>query len=213
MSRKRYEDLTPRARRRLLTAALLRSGVSVALLLAVYYRAPLDRSLDPRTWIEFLIGLLAFGAVLAWQVRAILESRMPRLRAIQAVAVGLPLFLLLFASAYVVMAQNAPQSFSEKLSRTDALYFTVTVFATVGFGDIVPLSQVARIVTMIQMIMDLIAVGLVAKVVLGAVQVAVHRHQTEPAAPVSGAPGERAPGEHRPMAGEAADGRLETRGG
>jgi voltage-gated potassium channel len=65
-------------------------------------------------------------------VRAILESGMPRLRAIRAVAVGLPLLLLLFTSTYVVIARNAPQSFTEELSRTDTLCFTVTVFATVG---------------------------------------------------------------------------------
>jgi voltage-gated potassium channel len=104
--------------------------------LVVYYRAPLDRPLDPETWIEFTIGLPAFGAVLAWQVRAILESGMPRLRAIRAVAVGLPLLLLLFTSTYVLIARNAPQSFTEELSRTDTLCFTVTVtvtvFATVG---------------------------------------------------------------------------------
>jgi voltage-gated potassium channel len=183
MSRKRYEDLKPAVRRRSAIASLLRSGVSVAVLLIVYYRAPLDGPLDSATWIEFAIGLLTFGAVLAWQVRAILESDVPRLRAIQAVAVGLPLLLLLFASTYVVIDRNAPQSFTEELSRTDALYFTVTVFATVGFGDIAPLTDVARIVTMIQMLMGLIAVGLIAKIVLGAVQVAVRRREPEPAGP------------------------------
>jgi hypothetical protein len=76
-----------------------------------------------------------------------------------------------------VIARNMPDSFTEALSRTDALYFAVTVFATVGFGDIAPRSEVARIVTMIQMIVGLIAVGLVAKIVLGAVEVAVRRRE------------------------------------
>jgi hypothetical protein len=147
----------------------------VAALVIVYYLAPLDHPLDPIIWIEFVVGLLVFGAVIAWQVRAILGSDVPRLRAIQAVAVGLPLLLLLFASAYVVIAHNAPGSFTESITRTDALYFTVTVFATVGFGDIAPSSEIARIVTMLQMIMDLIAIGVIAKIVLGAVQVAVRR--------------------------------------
>jgi voltage-gated potassium channel len=208
MSRKRYEDLTPAVRRRLAIASLLRAGVSVAVLLVVYYRAPLNGPLDSGTWIEFAIGLLVFGAVLAWQVRAILESDIPRLRAIQAVAVGLPLLLLLFASTYVVINRDAPQSFTEELSRTDALYFTVTVFATVGFGDIAPLTDVARIVTMIQMLMGLIAVGLIAKIVLGAVQVAVRRRETDPAGPAARAPA----GPESPLR-DAADGGGEPRGG
>jgi hypothetical protein len=50
------------------------------------------------------------------------------------------------------------------------LYFTVTVFATVGFGDIVGVSQTARTVSMIQMVAGLVLVGLIARVMLGAVQ-------------------------------------------
>jgi voltage-gated potassium channel len=167
--------MTPAARRRVVTVSLLRSGATVVVLVVLYYLNPLDRSLDAGTVIAFAIGLLAFACVVAWQVRGILSSDVPRFRAIQAVAVDLPLLLLLFASTYVVISHNASASFSEAPSHTDALYFTVTVFATVGFGDIVPRSEVARIVTMTQMMMGLIAVGLVAKIVLGAVQVAVRR--------------------------------------
>lgn len=65
------------------------------------------------------------------------------------------------------------------LGRTDALYFTVTVFSTVGFGDIAPRSEFARIITMIQMITGLLVVGLVTKILLGAMQTAVQRRAGE----------------------------------
>jgi voltage-gated potassium channel len=175
MTRRRYEDLTPRARRRLVTLSLLRSAASVTLLVVVYYKAPLDASLDTASWIEFGVALLAFAVMIAWQVRAIISSDLPRLRAIQAVAVGLPLLLLIFASTYIVIARNQPDAFTEALSRTDSLYFTVTVFATVGFGDIAPKTELARVVTMIQMLLGVIVVGLIAKIFLSAVQVAVRR--------------------------------------
>jgi len=175
MTRRRYEDLTPRARRRLVTLSLLRSAASVTLLVVVYYKAPLDASLDTASWIEFGVALLAFAVMIAWQVRAIISSDLPRLRAIQAVAVGLPLLLLMFASAYIVIAGNQPGAFTETLSRTDSLYFTVTVFATVGFGDIAPKTELARVVTTIQMLLGVIVVGLIAKIFLSAVQVAVRR--------------------------------------
>jgi hypothetical protein len=175
MTRRRYEDLTPRARRRLITLYLLRSAASVTLLVVVYYKAPLDASLDTASWIEFGVALLAFAAMIAWQVRAIISSDLPRLRAIQAVAVGLPLLLLIFASTYIVIARNQPDAFTEALSRTDSLYFTVTVFATVGFGDIAPKTELARVVTTIQMLLGVIVVGLIAKIFLSAVQVAVRR--------------------------------------
>jgi voltage-gated potassium channel len=179
VTRKHYDELTPAARKRLVVASLLRAGASVTVLVLVYYTIPLDRPLNAATWIGFGLGLLAFAAVIAWQERAILASDVPRLRAIQAVAVGLPLLLLLFASTYLRMSRASPDSFSEALGRTDALYFTVTVFATVGFGDIAPRSELARILTMIQMLTGLVVVGLVAKILLDAVQTAMRRRQSE----------------------------------
>ena len=89
--------------------------------------------------------------------------------------------LLLFAATYVLIARDDPDSFSEMLSRTGALYFTLTVFATVGFGDIAPRSDVARILTMIQMIIDLVVVGLIAKILFRAVDVAKQRRENEAA--------------------------------
>lgn len=179
MTRKRYDELTPAARKRLVVTSLLRAGASVTVLVFVYYTVPLDRPLDAATWIGFVLGLLAFAAIIAWQVRAILASDVPRLRAIQAVAIGLPILLLLFASTYLRISRDAPDSFTEALGRTGALYFTVTVFATVGFGDIAPRSELARVLTMIQMLTGLVVVGLVAKVLLNAVQTAVRRRESE----------------------------------
>jgi voltage-gated potassium channel len=157
--------------------ALLRSGAVVAIMVVVYYALPLDQRLSFVTGIEFAVGLLALTAAVTWQVLAVLNSSTPGLRAIAAVAVGVPGFLLLYAAVYVLIVTSAPQSFTEPLTRTDALYFTVTVFSTVGFGDIAPRSELARIVVTAQMLTGLVAVGVVAKIVLGAVQVAVHRRQ------------------------------------
>lgn len=173
----RYDELSRSARRRLVAAALLRATASSALLLVAYYAAPLDRQLDAGTGIWFVLGLAFVAVLVIWDARAIAASAVPRMRAVQAVAIGLPALLVVFAATYVVIASNQPGSFTEELSRTDALYFTVTVFATVGFGDIAPRTDVARIVAMVQMLVGLIVVGLVAKILLGAVQVAVRRSE------------------------------------
>jgi hypothetical protein len=55
------------------------------------------------------------------------------------------------------------------MTRTNALYFTVTVFATVGFGDITAKTEAARLVVTGQMLIDLIILGLGARVIVGAV--------------------------------------------
>jgi len=190
--KRRYEDPSRAARRRAILLSLLRSTASVTVLVALYYQAPLDRALDAGTAIRIMLGMVALVGVLTWQVRAIVHSRTPRLRAIEVLAVGLPALLLSYAWIYVLISGNQAGSFTENLGRTDALYFAVTVFATVGFGDIAPKSDLARVVTMTQMLTGLVAVGFVAKIVLGAVQVAVERRgeaAADPPAASTPAPG------------------------
>ena len=70
------------------------------------------------------------------------------------------------------MAADDPSNFTvETLTRTDSLYFTVTIFSTVGFGDISPASEGARILVTAQMILDLIVLGLGIRILVGAVDV------------------------------------------
>ena len=106
----------------------------------------------------------------------------------EAVATTLPLFLLVFAAAHYLLELNQPGSYSEPLTRTDALYFVITIFATVGFGDITPVTETARIVTTVQMLGDLIMVGIIARVLLGAVQVGLRRKRSSepPGRPLDG---------------------------
>jgi voltage-gated potassium channel len=78
-------------------------------------------------------------------------------------------FLLLFAATYVVLSGSDPGSFTERLGQVDSLYFVVTVLATVGFGDIAPVTEVARVLVTAQMVGDLVLIGLVLRVFLTAV--------------------------------------------
>ncbi|MCW2533265.1 MAG: hypothetical protein JWP62_2835 [Blastococcus sp.] len=160
-------------------SAVLHSAVSVCLLVAAYYAAPLDRPLDRGTGLLFGGALLLFAVLVAHQVRGILRSRRPRLRAIRALIVGVPLLIVVFAATYCTVDAQQAGAFSEPLSRTDGLYFTVTVFATVGFGDITPISQLARVLVTTQMLVGLLTVGVIAKVVFGAVQVAESRRSQQ----------------------------------
>ena len=105
---------------------------------------------------------------MVWEVRAIAGSRYPGLRAAETLGLILPLFLVLFASTYFVMERASAASFTEPLTRTDALYFTVTVFSTVGFGDITAKSETARVVLIVQMLADLAFLGAGIRVLVGA---------------------------------------------
>ena len=106
--------------------------------------------------------------VVVLQTRAIARSPYPRLTAITAVAFSIPLFVLLFATAYFLMEQASSNAFSASMTRLDALYFTVTVLTTVGFGDISARSELARALTTVQMVADVLLIALVVRVLLDA---------------------------------------------
>jgi hypothetical protein len=120
--------------------------------------------------VRLLLELVVLVLVLGWQIREVTRSPHPVLRGVEAVVISVPLLVLTFAATYVVVDHNSPGSFTEALSRLDAAYLSVTILATVGFGDITPVSDVARSLVMSQMLVDLAFVGLVAKVLVGAVR-------------------------------------------
>lgn len=162
--------------RRDAVAWTLRTVAALVFLLVAYYQAPLDQPLTATTGLLFAGSLLLLALALVVQVRAILFSETPVLRAVRTLVIGMPMLLVVFAATYVTIAGEQPGAFSEPLSRTDGLYFTVTTFATVGYGDISPVTELARVVVTIQMVVGIIAVGLIAKVVLGAVNLARARN-------------------------------------
>jgi len=154
---------------------VLRVAGSVTALFVLYYLLPLDHASEPIAITMLVIGLAAFVTLVTFQVRWIIRSRFPGLRALEALAISIPLFLLLFASTYAVLADLAPGSFNQPMTHTNALYFTVTVFATVGFGDISAQTATARLLVTGQMMTDLIILGVGARVILGAVRLSRQR--------------------------------------
>ncbi|WP_107358030.1 potassium channel family protein [Streptomyces agglomeratus] len=173
---------SPRAphRRRRAAAASVGRALSVSAgLVTAYYLLPLDGRTTSATWAILVCGLLAVVLVFTWEARAIVRSPHPRLRGAEALAATLAVYLVLFACAYYLLERSAPGSFSEPLTRTDALYFTLTTFSTVGFGDITADSQTGRVVTMVQMTGGLLLVGVAARVLASTVQAALRRQGRE----------------------------------
>jgi hypothetical protein len=98
MEEPRLDGLDPASRRALYRRALVRPLLTVTALVALYYLLPLDRWHDPLTVVAIAGGLLAVVGLGALQVRAILRARYPAVQAVEALAVAVPLFLLLFAA-------------------------------------------------------------------------------------------------------------------
>jgi voltage-gated potassium channel len=157
--------------------------LSMAILGAMYFLVPTK---DPGQgsdlpWLVLELGL--FAVVVAIQVPAIIHAKFPILRAAITLGVLVPLYLLVFARLYLSSSLSDSGAFNESLDLATALYFTVTVFATVGFGDIVAKSDSMRMVVTAQMLINLVVVGAFIRVLVSAARRGVEtRGETRTAA-------------------------------
>jgi hypothetical protein len=78
--------------------------------------------------------------------------------------------LLLFAGIYLGISGQDPAAFSERLDHVGALYLSTMVATTIGFGDIAARSDGARIALMLQMVADVVVLGVAAKIALAAMR-------------------------------------------
>ncbi|GAA1006011.1 potassium channel family protein [Streptomyces thermogriseus] len=153
-------------------SALVTTGLVIA-----YYLLPPDGGRTGTTTVLFSLGLVGVAPVFAWEALVVTRSPYPRLKAVEALALTLPLSSPLFATAYHLLGRTAPDSFSESLTRTDSLYLALPAFTTVGYGDITAQSQTARVLTMVQMAVGLLFVGVAAHVLTDAVRAGLRQQQ------------------------------------
>ena len=157
-----------------LVASVLRAALSAGILLAAYFLVPVNRSRHAGSLIRD-VGVMArlgvaaaiFIVVLMLEIRGITKAKHPMLRAGVAMSIVIPLFLIFFAWIYLNMSNSDSHTFNLAMSHMEALYFTVTVFSTVGFGDITPHTDLARLVTTVQMLADLAVIAIVVRLILG----------------------------------------------
>jgi voltage-gated potassium channel len=142
--------------------------VSIVVLGAMYFLVPTQNPGQGSDLPWLLIELGLFAVVVTLQIPAIVNAKFPILRAAITLGVLVPLYLLVFARVYLSSSLSDPGAFSESLDHATALYFTVTVFTTVGFGDIYAKSDSLRLVVTAQMLINLIVVGAFIRVLVSA---------------------------------------------
>jgi voltage-gated potassium channel len=119
--------------------------------------------------VAFMVFMgVVFLLYLRWQVHSIHRSATPQARWIESLIVLGFLFVSVFARSYRILDVANEHAFSEHLGALGSYYYAVTVFSTVGFGDITPKLDLARVFTMVQMIGNLALIGLVVKVLASA---------------------------------------------
>lgn len=164
----RLADLDPTSRRR----AMLRCGLTIAaawvIVIGAFYVAPIGHESSLRAVVRLGADIALIGAVFAWQIRRISVAELPELRAIEALGIVIVLFLVAFSGIYLGMSHESPLTFTQRLDQAKALYFTITIFSTVGFGDITPRTDPARLVVAAQMLLDLAIIGAVVRLIFNA---------------------------------------------
>ena len=159
---------------------LLRVTLSLSLLSVAYYLIPTSSPGEGSDVPWLILELVIFGVIVGVQVPAIVKAKYPILRAVEAMAILIPLYLLIFARIYLSTSLNDPSAFTQPLDNTTALYFTVTVFATVGFGDIVAQTNSMRLLVTLQMLLNLAVLGVVIRLLTSAARRGVARRGDQP---------------------------------
>ncbi|MFJ3106063.1 potassium channel family protein [Streptomyces sp. NPDC086835] len=123
------------------------------LMTVAYFLLPLEELGPDRpavSWTLFALALVSIALLLLFQVRDVLTQR-PGTRPGVAIPLLMCLSVLVFSGAYHTLARESGE-FTGLSTRIDALYFTVVTLATVGYGDIHPRGQSARMVTVLQIL-------------------------------------------------------------
>jgi Kef-type K+ transport system membrane component KefB len=139
--------------------------VHVTGLVVVFLVVPVNKE---RWWLGIVIGLLIIVGSVPLTVKRINRvgtSHEPYLEAGLAVVMMIALIVIGFASIYAALSRHG-EEFADIHTKLDAVYFTITTLATVGYGDIAPTGQVARAVAIIQMVVDILVIGVAARLAM-----------------------------------------------
>ncbi len=146
--------------RRLLVAAMGRVLGVVAVTLLVYFLVPVEgEGAATAAAVGACVGIATILTVFARQISRVSRSRRPVLAAVEALVLVFGLFLCFFALLYVSVSTSDPQAFTQDVDKVAGIYFTTTVLTTVGFGDISPVSDTARVLVTLQMVLGMVLIG------------------------------------------------------
>lgn len=164
----RLADVDTHTRRLAVAKAVFTVALSWVLIVGAYFLLPIGHESSLRALLRLGADIALVGGVFAWQIGRINSAELPELRVVEALGIVIVLFLVLFSAIYLSMSHEAAATFNQPLDHARALYFTITIFSTVGFGDITPRTDPSRLIVAAQMLLDLAIIGVVVRVLFNA---------------------------------------------
>ena len=137
----------------------------VAAATAVYYVLPVPGRMHESSWaVMFFLGAAMLGALILAAVRRLLRAGEDA--RIRGLILLLTLTVLFFSWSDESLAR-LPGQFTLLSTKTDSLYFNISTLATVGFGDVHPVGQLARAAVTVQIVFNLVFLGAAVSLITG----------------------------------------------
>jgi voltage-gated potassium channel Kch len=154
-------------------------GLAIAALVITYLVVPEPVRVDAAwVYVAAAVGLLlAYIVLTATGVRRLAAARYPLVAGALLVLLMITVIILGYSYTYLALAAQSDGAFSQPLSKVSAVYFTVTVLTTVGFGDITPAIDLARLLVTSQMLLGLTVISLGAKLIVQSTRSARRKQQ------------------------------------
>lgn len=157
---------TRRSRRNILTLASV---------VVVYYALPVGQFPSGIAVAVSVLGLLTGVTLLAWSIVRQAQRLVHSDADDSSVRLDSLIFLVylvvpLFALGYFALERGDGSQFESLSTKTDALYFTLSTLATVGFGDVHATGELARGLVTIQIAFDLVFVAALVSLLTGQIR-------------------------------------------
>ena len=145
--------------------------LTIVVPVVAYFLVPLDKEFG-----ELIAAMLVIAAAASLipisirQAQRVLTSPDPLFDAMRCIVSALVFLVVAFSSAYFVLAANYDNQIAGLETKLDAIYFTITILATVGFGDISATGQTARGIVSGQMVVNFAVLAVSLRVVTWALK-------------------------------------------
>ena len=134
--------------------------VAVTIAFAVLPWGDVSLGSGPLVVVFFALGVVGTAALVFSQALAYRQAAGAGTAKLRGLLVAVYIAVLFFSTVFYLLERAEPGQFAGLETRVDAVYFTLTVLSTVGFGDVHAAGQTARVLVSAQIVFNLLVISL-----------------------------------------------------